>query len=46
MAALPRFLDRVLADGVAIVADFPPACTPIVGGRIGTLDPRLGLGPA
>lgn len=34
MRALPRFLDRLLADGVEITADLPPACVPIRGGAI------------
>jgi peptidoglycan/xylan/chitin deacetylase (PgdA/CDA1 family) len=39
MAALPRFLDRVLAGGTTIVADFPPSCVPIVRGAVtGPLD--------
>ena len=39
MAALPRFIERVLADDVEIVADLPPACVPILGGEVvGPLD--------
>jgi hypothetical protein len=34
MKGLPRFLERVREDGVAIVADLPPGCMPIVGGEI------------
>ena len=33
MQALPRFLERVLADGTTIVPDLPPACVPIVRGE-------------
>lgn len=39
MAALPRFLEAVLADGVEVVAELPPACVPIVRGEVvGDLD--------
>lgn len=39
MAALPRFLDAVEAEGATIVAELPPACVPIVRGEIvGSLD--------
>jgi peptidoglycan/xylan/chitin deacetylase (PgdA/CDA1 family) len=34
MAVLPRFIERVLEDGVEIVADLPPTCVPIVRGEI------------
>jgi hypothetical protein len=34
MHALPRFLDRVLADGVEITHELPPACVPIRGGAV------------
>ncbi len=34
MAALPRFLERVLAAGVTVVPELPPACVPIVRGEI------------
>jgi peptidoglycan/xylan/chitin deacetylase (PgdA/CDA1 family) len=34
MAALPRFLERLRADEVAIVSELPPACVPIVNGRV------------
>lgn len=34
MAALPRFLESVLAAGVTIVPELPPACMPIVRGEI------------
>ncbi len=34
MAALPRFVERVLADGVAIVPELPPACVPIRNGEV------------
>ena len=39
MAALPGFLDRVRAEGVTIVSELPPACTPIVRGElVGPID--------
>jgi peptidoglycan-N-acetylglucosamine deacetylase len=39
MSELERFLDRVLADGVEIVQEFPDDCVPIRDGRIvGNLD--------
>ena len=39
MRALPRFLDDVLAHGVEITHELPPACVPIREGRIvGSLD--------
>jgi peptidoglycan/xylan/chitin deacetylase (PgdA/CDA1 family) len=39
MAALPSFLERALAGGATIVADFPPSCMPIVRGEVaGALD--------
>jgi peptidoglycan/xylan/chitin deacetylase (PgdA/CDA1 family) len=34
MAALPRFLERVLAAGVTIVPELPPDCVPIVRGEV------------
>ena len=34
MAALPGFLDRVAEDGIEVVAEFPPACVPILEGRV------------
>jgi peptidoglycan-N-acetylglucosamine deacetylase len=34
MRTLPRFLDQILADGVEITADLPPACVPIHNGKI------------
>jgi len=34
MRALPRFLERALGDGVEIVAELPPACVPILRGRV------------
>ena len=43
MAALPRFVERVLADGVAIVPELPPACVPIRDGEVVTsLDAYVG----
>lgn len=43
MAALPRFLERVLEDGVAIVRKPPPACVPIRAGEIvGALEGCIG----
>lgn len=33
MATLPSFLDRLLAEGVEIVQDFPEACVPLRRGR-------------
>lgn len=42
MAALPRFLERARAEGVAIVSELPPACVPIAGGAVvGALDAYL-----
>jgi peptidoglycan/xylan/chitin deacetylase (PgdA/CDA1 family) len=39
MRALPRFLDSVLALGVEITHELPPACVPIRAGRVvGSLD--------
>ena len=34
MKALPRFLDRALAEGVQIVQHFPTDCVPILKGKI------------
>jgi peptidoglycan/xylan/chitin deacetylase (PgdA/CDA1 family) len=34
MAQLPRFLDELLARGVAIVSDFPEACLPMRDGQV------------
>jgi peptidoglycan/xylan/chitin deacetylase (PgdA/CDA1 family) len=34
MAALPEFLERVRAEGVSIVGELPPACVPIMEGRV------------
>lgn len=34
MDHLPRFLDRVAAAGIEVVADLPPECVPIVRGRV------------
>lgn len=34
MDHLGDFLDRVIAEGVEIVQDFPDACTPIRGGKV------------
>jgi peptidoglycan/xylan/chitin deacetylase (PgdA/CDA1 family) len=43
MAALPRFVERVLADGVAIVPELPPACLPIRDGVVvASLDAYVG----
>jgi peptidoglycan/xylan/chitin deacetylase (PgdA/CDA1 family) len=42
MASLPGFLERVRAAGVAIVGELPPACVPIVEGRVvGDLTPYV-----
>jgi catechol 2,3-dioxygenase-like lactoylglutathione lyase family enzyme len=39
MAALRGSLDRVRAEGVTIVSELPPACTPIVRGKlVGPID--------
>ena len=39
MEALPRFLEATRAAGVAIVAELPPQCVPIVRGNVvGSLD--------
>lgn len=34
MGALPRFLDELHREGVAVTAELPPECVPIVDGRI------------
>jgi peptidoglycan/xylan/chitin deacetylase (PgdA/CDA1 family) len=34
MDALPRFVERVLAEGAEIVADLPPACVPMRMGEV------------
>jgi peptidoglycan/xylan/chitin deacetylase (PgdA/CDA1 family) len=34
MRALPRFLDRLLADGVEITSELPPSCVPIRAGIV------------
>jgi peptidoglycan/xylan/chitin deacetylase (PgdA/CDA1 family) len=34
MAALPRFLERAVAEGVEIVRELPPACVPIARGEV------------
>jgi peptidoglycan-N-acetylglucosamine deacetylase len=34
MAALPRFLDELHREGVAVTAELPTECVPIVDGRI------------
>ena len=39
MRALPRFLDRLLADGIEITFDLPPICVPIRNGKlVGSLE--------
>jgi peptidoglycan/xylan/chitin deacetylase (PgdA/CDA1 family) len=39
LAALPGFLDALRDRGFELVADLPPACTPIIDGRVvGALD--------
>jgi peptidoglycan-N-acetylglucosamine deacetylase len=43
MAALPRFLEQTRAEAVSIVAELPPACVPIVDGKIvDDLSPYVG----
>lgn len=34
MEALPGFLDRLAEEGVRVVAELPPECVPIRGGRV------------
>jgi peptidoglycan/xylan/chitin deacetylase (PgdA/CDA1 family) len=42
MRALPAFLARVRDEGVEITTDYPPACVPILRGRVvGSLDGLL-----
>ena len=39
MKQLPRFLDRCIAEGIEIVQEFPPECTPILNGKlVGSLE--------
>ncbi len=46
MRALPRFLDGVLARGVEITHELPPACVPIRAGRlVGSLDGLVASAP-
>lgn len=34
MKQLPRFLDKCIDDGIEIVQEFPPDCTPILNGEL------------
>ena len=44
MDALPRFLDEVHREGVAVTAELPTKCVPIIGGRIvGAVDHLMPL---